>query len=143
VIGVDTSFLVGLTVEEHAAHHACWELFDGEIVGKPASMAIAAQVLTEFCHIITDERRFERPLEMTAALDLCEQWWHAEESRVVVADAEVGALWLAWMRELRLGRKRLLDTMLAATYYRAGARRLASTNWRDFDRYGVFEVERL
>jgi predicted nucleic acid-binding protein len=143
VIGVDTSFLVGLSVEEHSAHRACSELFDGEIVGKPASMAIAAQVLTEFCHIITDERRFERPLEMTAALDLCEQWWHAEESRVVLADAEVGALWLAWMRELRLGRKRLLDTMVAATYYRAGVRRLASTNWRDFARYGVFELERF
>ena len=106
-------------------------------------MALAAQVLTEFCHVITDERRFERPLEMSAALDLCEQWWHAEESSVVVADAEVGALWLTWMRELRLGRKRLLDTMLAATYYRAGARRLASTHWRDFTRYGVFEVVRL
>lgn len=143
MIGVDTSFLVGLSVEEHPAHQACWELFDGEIVGKPASIAIAAQVLTEFCHVITDERRFERPLEMTSALDLCEQWWHAQESRVVIADAEVGAVWLAWMRELRLGMKRLLDTMLAATYYRAGVRRLASTNWRDFARYGVFELELL
>lgn len=143
MIGVDTSFLVGLTVEEHPSHRACRELFDGEIVGKPASIAITAQVLTEFCHVITDERRFERPLEMPAALDLCEQWWHAEESRVVVADAEVGAVWLAWMHELRLGRKRLLDTMLAATYYRAGVGRLASTNWRDFTSYGVFELERL
>lgn len=143
MIGVDTSFLVGLTAEEHTSHHACWELFDGEIVGKPASMAVAAQVLTEFCHVITDKRRFERPLPMAAALDLCEQWWHAEESRVVVADAEVGAVWLVWMHELRLGRKRLLDTMLAAIYYRAGVRRLASTNWRDFTSYGVFELERL
>ncbi|MGH7226247.1 MAG: PIN domain-containing protein [Gemmataceae bacterium] len=143
MIGVDTSFLVGLTVEEHTSHHACWELFDREIVGKPASMAITAQVLTEFYHVITDGRRFERPLVMTAALDLCEQWWHAEESRVVVADAEVGAVWLVWIRERRLGRKRLLDTMLAATYYRAGVRRLASTNWRDFASYGVFELERL
>lgn len=143
MIGVDTSFLVGLTVEEHPVHRACWELFDREIVGKPASMGIAAQVLAEFCHVITDQRRFERPLAMTAALDLCEQWWHAEESRVLVADAEVGAVWLAWMHELRLGRKRLLDTMLAATYYRAGVRRIASTDWRDFASYGVFELERL
>jgi predicted nucleic acid-binding protein len=143
VIGVDTSFLVGLTVQEHPAHHACWELFDGEIVGKSASMAIAAQALTEFCHVVTDERRFERPLEMTAALDVCEQWWNAKESLAVTVDAEVGVLWLAWMHELRLGRKRLLDTLLAASYYRAGVRRLATTDWRDFARYGVFELERL
>lgn len=95
------------------------------------------------CHVITDDRRFERPLEMTPALDLCEQWWHAEESRVVVATAEVGAVWSAWMHELRLGRKRLLDTMLAATYHCAGIRRLASTNWRDFASYDVFELARL
>ena len=143
MIGVDTSFLVGLTVQEHPAHHACWELFDGEIVGNSASMAIAAQVLTEFCHVITDERRFERPLEMTAALDLCEQWWNAQESLAVIVDAEVGVLWLAWMHELRLGRKRSLDTLLAASYYHAGVRRLATTDWRDFARYGVFELERL
>jgi hypothetical protein len=53
VIGVDTSFLAGLAVEGHSSHHACWELFDGEIVGKPASMVITAQVLAEFCHVIT------------------------------------------------------------------------------------------
>lgn len=143
MIGVDTSFFVGLTVRGHPAHGACWELFEREILGKAASMAVAAQVMAEFCHIITDERRFEQPLDMSTALDLCEQWWNAEESRTVDVDAEVGVLWLAWMRELKLGRKRLLDTLLAASYYRAGVRRIATTDWRDFTRYGVFELERL
>jgi hypothetical protein len=32
------------------------------------------------------------------------------------------------------------DTLLAATYYRGGVQRVATTNWRDFARYGVFEV---
>jgi hypothetical protein len=47
------------------------------------------------------------------------------------------------LRQHRLGRKRLLDTLLAATYHRAGVRRLATTDWRDFSVCGVFEVERL
>lgn len=47
------------------------------------------------------------------------------------------------MREHRLGRKRLLDTLLAASYHRAGVRRIATTDWRDFAVYGVFEIERL
>jgi hypothetical protein len=47
------------------------------------------------------------------------------------------------MFEFNLGRKRLLDTLLAATYYSAGVVRLASTDWRDFETYGVFELERL
>jgi len=143
VIGVDTSFLVGLAVREHPAHRACWKLFEKEILGGTATMAIAAQVLAEFFHVVTDERRFEQPLEMPEALELCEQWWNAQECLPVLVDAEVGVLFLNWMHEFKLGRKRLLDTLLAASYHRVGVRRLATTDWRDFERYGVFELERL
>lgn len=68
-------------------------------------------------------------------------------------DFEAGALFLTWMDRLRLGRKRFLDTagwipcwldtLLAASYRRAGVRRIATTDWRDFEVYGVFEVLRL
>jgi predicted nucleic acid-binding protein len=143
VIGVDTSYLVGLAVREHAAHGRCWSLFEAEIAGGTATMAVAPQVLAEFCHVVTDPRRFERPLDMPAALELCEQWWNAQECRPVALDAEVGSLFLTWMHELRLGRKQLLDTLLAACYHRAGVRRLATSNWRDFARYGVFQIESL
>jgi hypothetical protein len=50
---------------------------------------------------------------------------------------------LEWMREFELSRKRLQDTMLAACYFRAGVRRIATTNWRDFSCYGVFDLERI
>lgn len=139
MIGVDTSFLVGLAVREDPSHRRCWEVFEQDVLGQPASMGIAAQALAEFCHVVTDERRFEHPLAMRDALDLCEQWWNAEETHQAVVDAEVGVLFLAWMREFRLGRKRLLDTMLAATYHTSGCRRIATTNWRDFAAFGVFE----
>lgn len=106
-------------------------------------MALATQVLAEFCHVVTDGRRFEQPLPMSEALKLCEQWWEAQECRPVTVDAEVGSLFLTWMLEHKLGRKSLLDTLLAATYHRAGVKRLATTDWRDFRRYGVFELEQL
>lgn len=141
MIGVDTSFLVGLTVREHPSHAACLRLFEAEIRGREASMALSGQVLAEFCRVITDPRRFEDPLEMADALELCETWWNAAECRPVVVDAEVGALFLTWMHEFKLGRKRLLDTLLAATLYAAGVRRLATTDWRDFQTYGVFDLE--
>jgi predicted nucleic acid-binding protein len=143
VIGVDTSYLVALAIREHPVHDRSQALFDDEIVGGTATMAVAAQVLAEFCHVVTDKRRFEHPLTMPDALDLCEQWWTAQETRPVTVDGDVGSLFLAWMREFRLGRKRLLDTMLAATYHRAGIERLASTNWRDFTVFGVFEVVQM
>jgi len=140
VIGLDTSFLVGLAIGEHPSHARCLKIFQAQIQGGTATMALAPQVLAEFCHVVTDPRRFERPLEVTDALDLCEQWWNAQECRQVVIDAEVGALFLRWMLDFRLGRKRLLDTLLAATYHCGGVKRLAATDWRDFERYSVFEV---
>lgn len=143
MIGVDTSFLVGLAVREHAAHRACWRLFESEILGRPGSMAVTAQVLAEFAHVVTDPRRFERPLDMTDTVELCDQWWNAQECRPVHSDFEAGALFLTWVDELRLGRKRLLDTLLAASLHCAGVRRIATTDWRDFDVFGVFEILRL
>lgn len=143
MIGVDTSFLVGLAVREHPTHDRCWELFESEMLGQAGSMALSPQVLAEFCHVVTDPRRFERPLEMFEAIELSEQWWSSEECWPVTVDVEVGALFLTWMHEFRLGRKRLLDTLLAASYHLAGVKRLASTDWRDFERYGVFDLVRI
>lgn len=143
MIGVDTSFLVGLTVREHPSHERCLRIFEEDVRGADATMALAPQVLAEYCLVITDPRRFERPLPMVEALELCETWWNARECRVVPMDGEVGALFLTWMHTFRLGRKRLLDTLLAAAYHRAGVGRIATTEWRDFERYGVFDVVRL
>jgi len=87
-------------------------------------------VLAEFAHVVTNPRRFEHPLDMAAALEMCEQWWNAVECRPVAVDAEAGIQFLAWMREYRLGRKRLLDTLLAACYHRAGVTRIATSTGR-------------
>lgn len=103
-------------------------------------MALTGQVLSEFCHVIADPRRFEAPLEMGDAVELCETWWNAAECRPVVVGADAGVLFLTWMLEHKLGRKRLLDTLLAATLYAAGVRRMVTTDWRDFQVYGVFDL---
>lgn len=143
MIGADTSFLVALAIREHPSHRRAWKLFQDEIVGRTATLALAPQALGEFCHVVTDPRRFEAPLEMAEALDVCEHWWNAEEARPVALDAEGAQLFLEWTRAHRLGRKRLLDTLLAAAYASAGVRRLATTDWRDFAAYGVFDIERI
>lgn len=143
MIGIDTSFLVALSVREHSANQAALRVFEGEIRGREGTMALTTQVLAEFCHVITDPRRFERPLPMPDALELCELWWNSAECRPVVVDADAGALFLTWMHQFGLGRKRLLDTLLAASLHAAGVERLATTDWRDFEAYGVFELVRL
>jgi hypothetical protein len=46
-----------------------------------------------------------------------------------------------WPFRRRLGRKRLLDTMLAATYYTSGITRIDTLNPADFAAFGCFEME--
>ena len=53
---------------------------------------------------------------------------------------ESTALFLGWLMQHGLGRKRLLDTHLAATLWSAGVRRLMTSNPRDFTIFGAFEL---
>jgi hypothetical protein len=47
---------------------------------------------------------------------------------------------LRWMRQFNLGRKRILDTHLAAILYTGGVRRLLTSNPADFAIFGVLET---
>ena len=143
MIGLDTSFLVGLTIREHSAHAACLHLFDSAIRGRESSAAICAQVLGEFAHVVTDPRRFSRPLEMDEVLRICSQWWQARECRIVEPTQHSFPLFIDWMQRHRLERKRVLDTLLAANYHSAGVKRIATTDWRDFRVFGVFDIIHL
>ena len=143
MIGLDTSFLVGLSIREHPTHSRCWEVFESEIRGREASVGLSSQVLTEFAHVVTDPRRFSSPLSMPEALEIVQDWWQAMECRPVTPSIEAVSVFLDWMSRHRLGRKRLLDTMLAASYHSVGIRRIATTNWRDFRLFGVFDLIEL
>jgi predicted nucleic acid-binding protein len=134
--GIDTSFLVQLEVSEALAHEdAVWFLDEAVIKGDD-TLAIAPAVLEEFVHIVTDPKRFERPLAMGEALGRARFWWCAREVHRVFPTSESTDLAMRWMAVHGLGRKRILDTFLAATYVGAGIRRIVTTDVRD---YSLFE----
>ena len=72
--GLDTGFLVAAEVLEHAEHVAARDVL-ARLLGAGDRIAIAPQVVAEFIHIVTDPRRFSKPLDMAAAHRLAEQWW--------------------------------------------------------------------
>src|SRR5437764_700819 len=113
--GLDTGFLVAAEVLEHAAHVAARDIL-ARLLAAGDLIAIAPQVLAEFLHLVTDPRRFAQPLDMTAAHRLAEQWWTAREVVRTFPDDAATRQFLAWLQRFALGRKRLLDTPLAATY---------------------------
>ena len=65
-------------------------------------------------------------------------WWEASEVKPIYPSLDSTRLGLLWLRQHRLGRRRLLDTQLAATYYAAGITHLLTLNMSDFEIFGVF-----
>jgi len=137
--GIDTTFLVEEEVREHPGHDAARAKLD-ELLKAGDTLVLAPQVLSEFIHIVTDPRRFSDPLTIDQATSRAEFWWSAREVSHAFPGHESVLLFLTWIAQHRLGRKRMLDTLLAATYYSSGVRSILSSNARDYGVFGCFEV---
>jgi predicted nucleic acid-binding protein len=135
--GLDTSFLVVFEMQEHPGHLQARGTL-ARLLAAGDQLAIAPQVLTEFLHVVTDSRRFTQALAMSAALQLAEQWWTSKDVVHVFPNDAATRQFLAWLQQFSLGRKRLLDTLLAAAYQQAGIQFLLITNPGDFGVLGVF-----
>jgi predicted nucleic acid-binding protein len=118
------------------AHTAAHELLHREILQPQISLALAPQVLAEFIHVVTDPRRFQKPLTADDAVAKARFWWNAAEVTHVFPSDESTRLFLDWMQRHQLGRKRILDTQLAATLWNAGVRGLLTSNPADFQIFG-------
>ena len=138
--GIDTSWLIDLEVSQSPRHSGALSLFLEWRAERNSVLAVYYQVFLEFQHVVTDERRFANPLSMAEAIG--RTWFWAEQDRVRVvypddASFKRGQLWLsAW----KLGKNRLIDTHMAASYAQAGVSRLLTANPRDFKIFDVFEL---
>lgn len=137
--GLDTSFLVQLEVAGHPGHAAARRLVE-VLLDDGDTLALAPQVLAELIHVVTDPKRFERPLAVGVARERARKWWSAMEVVPVLPDESTVPCFLGWLEEHGLGRKRLLDTLLAATYFTNGVRSIVTTNVRDFRVFGAFDL---
>ncbi len=135
--GLDTGFLVAAEVREHA-EHADARVTLAHLLSAGDVIAIAPQVLAEFIPVVTDPRRFTQPLDMNAARHIAEQWWTASDVAASLPRRWCRAAFATWLQQFSLDRKRLLDTLLAATYRQAGIQSLLTTNQSDFLVFGVF-----
>lgn len=135
--GIDTSFLVAAEVAEHPDHSEASLKFR-QFRSSGDRFALVPQVLAEFVHVVTDSKRFSQPLSMADALERAEIWWNSPEVDQIGTDTFSMRTFFVWMRQHRLGRKRILDTLLAASFHEAGVRSILTTNSRDFSVLGDF-----
>ena len=138
-IGIDTSWLIEVSLREHARYAAARATLK-QFAEAAETLALTPQVLSEFVHAVTDSRRFQDPLSMSEAIEAAENWWNADSVRHIFPTLESVRLGFHWMREYDLGRKRVLDTQLAATFYMHGITRILTSNFMDYRVFGCFEL---
>jgi predicted nucleic acid-binding protein len=138
-LALDTDVLFNWAMTGAPRHAKARKLVRAEIrAGR--SVAIALQVLWEFLHVVTDPRRFTTPMPMSSALATTGALWDAPDTQRVVAGPRTAHRTIELLRTLELGRKRILDTALAATLEEAGIDRLATFNGKDFEAFEFLEI---
>jgi predicted nucleic acid-binding protein len=140
MLALDTDILVHWANADCQHHDAVLSMIRGELAQPDGALAFIPQVCWEFIHVCTDARRFEHPLTMEDAIARVRAWWDAPEAVRINLAPRVVHRTLELLKMHALGRKRILDTVLAATLEAAGIRRLASLNGGDFEVFPFVEI---
>ena len=142
MVARDDDGLVAGTVRGHRRHEEARRLLEGEVGAAGNRLGIVPQVLHELIHVVTDDRRLSEPLAMADAVEAAERLWTAPETGRLAPRTAVSLRTLELLRRHRLGRKRILDTALAANLEASGVRRLATWHRGDFEIFPFLEVVR-
>ena len=132
ILALDTDVVVSWLMAGNPRHAVARSVVERELRGSGGAIALVPQTLHEVLHVVTDPRRFERPLPMKEALRLVRLIREARDVVRVQPGTHVLLRTLELMERHRLGRKRILDTALAAALEGAGIRRLATFSGDDF-----------
>ena|ERR1017187_9449047 len=139
MIGIDANVLVALAVGQHPNHSQAVKAFNREL-SSDEQIVLSSGVAAEFLHVVTDAKRITPAREMAEAIDWL-RVWNREVSPSWLSPSEAAIqLWLQWMTEFRLGRKRILDTQYAALLHINNVSRLLTNDAEDFRVFGVFEI---
>jgi predicted nucleic acid-binding protein len=139
MIGLDTNILVRLAVAAHPARAITLAVVQTE-ASRNIRLMVPTLVATEFLHVVTDQRRFEAAMSMAEALDWLKDFLANGAVSLLHPTDEAFRQTMVWMRQFHLGRKRILDTHLAAILYTSGVKRLLTANPSDFQIFNALEI---
>ncbi len=133
---IDTNILVYLVAADVPQHEKARRAVEGFIGKAPENrLAVTADVLYEFVHVVTDPKRLARPLKMGTALDWAEAFWSGREALPLIPSPMTFTRTFELLRAYRLSRKRIRDTMLAAMLEENGVREIYTANLADFQAF--------
>ncbi len=137
--GIDTCFLVDLTMSGSPRHEGAMTLFN-RWKKTNKNLCIFYNVFLEFQHIVTDAKRFENPMTMEQAMNQVWFWKEQDRIKVIFPDDKSFGRAQVWLNQYKLGRKRLIDTHMASCYAENGVDEIWTANPKDFEIFNMFEL---
>jgi predicted nucleic acid-binding protein len=139
MIGIDANVLVAIAAADHPNHSQAVTAFEREL-NSEEEIVLSPAIAAEFLHVVTDPRRLSPAQEMASAISWLQTWTTEVAPQWLLPTQAAIELWLKWMVEFQLGRKRILDTQYAALLHAHGVHRLLTYNADDFRVFRVFEL---
>jgi toxin-antitoxin system PIN domain toxin len=138
--GLDTSLLVYAHVPGSPHHQRVRHYLQVRLRDPGEVLVVTPMVLHEFVHVVTDPRRFDPPVAMSEALAVARGYLDRTNVECLAIGEDEFRLALELLARLHLGRKRIADTMLAATLLYHAVTEIATCNPTDFEGFEGLRV---
>ncbi len=130
--GVDTNVLIYAHMPELPDHVVVRSFLVDQLARDEVTLVITPGILHEFVHVVTDGRRFDPPVSMTDALAVARVYLEHANVECISLDAQAVAGAFELIERHRLGRKRIADTLFAASLLGHRVYELITCNPADF-----------
>jgi predicted nucleic acid-binding protein len=138
--GLDTNVLIYAHLPSLPDHEIVRRYLLEQLRQERVKLAVTPMVLHEFIHVVTDGRRFEPPISMGEATAITRLYLGRSNIECLAIDEAVLQDALALLERHGLGRKRIADTLLAATLLCHGVEEIVTCNPADFQPFERLKV---
>ena len=139
-LGVDTNVLIYAHIPSLPEYPRVKSFLLSFLAQSHATLVLTPNILHELVHIVTDERRFTSALSMPEALAVARHFLRRPNVECASVDEAILEDALSLLEQHHLGRKRITDTLFAATLRRRGVRALLTCNQADFQIFTDLEL---
>ncbi len=130
--GLDTNVLIYAQMPVFPEHKIVRKFLLAQLAISDMTLVVTPSILHEFVHIVTDGRRFDPPVTMVQAIMLARLYLGRNNVDCVSTNESILLEAFNLMEHYNLGRKRIADTLFAATLMHFGIRELITCNPDDF-----------
>jgi predicted nucleic acid-binding protein len=140
-IGVDTNVLVYAHMPAMPEHATVRARLHALLRSDDVELCTSSLVLHELVHVITDARRFDPPVSMPEALATARLYVGRRNVECLPVHEDAIRRALDLLEEHGLGRKRVADTLFAATLLTHGVTHLLTCNVSDYALFDELTLE--